>query len=616
VATAFALGAAPVAAAPDQVGRVLAASGVVVATGEDGSTRTLSGDGRVYEGDTIKTPRGRVQIRFADGGLVSLKRGTRFAVKRYDTGGSSGGDAEASTEAADESGGNVVMRLFEGAMRTITGSVGGDEADQYRMETPVATLGVRGTQYGLQYCGGGNCGGDAQGLYGQVVDSSVTVSNEAGQADFGQGRYFQVPGEDAAPKSILKPPESVLSSRDVAGGEGVDALDQESESGEDDEESTDEQQSPGDEQGTQEAAEESTDEQQSPGDEQGTQEAAAEEVGAADSTTGDAALTGGAEDDTLDANAGTQYSQTDEQVNETADAGDEVALSELDGEGVVAGVVGTDSEFGLELAFGAPCISGKQCTAETDGNGDIRRISSELESSAQLPDDTTIDKGTEVSFDATGADLERVESGTIDGGDDLSVRWGRWQGDTPVNAGGFETTFEAGEDGEAGGFLWARTANPTTEDQLASVFSAEDTATYDRSWSDSAGPTAVGSDAGKAWEVNKVSVTMEFTAGDNTADISAGGVELGLSDTSTSGGASFTLKNGESVTVKPKDRGFGVTLEQDTGNDFKGENEGALSGTFAGDQAQGLLAAFRAIRNNEEGNIEEAIQGVKILKEE
>jgi hypothetical protein len=105
---------------------------------------------------------------------------------------------------------------------------------------------------------------------------------------------------------------------------------------------------------------------------------------------------------------------------------------------------------------------------------------------------------------------------------------------------------------------------------------------------------------------------MEFDPSDTKAYIRDGGdVTLTLENTDI--GTTFTLENtldnDESVTISPDVRGFAVELEQS-----EGENEGALSGTFAGDKAQGLLAAFRAIRNNEEGNIEEAIQGVKILK--
>ena len=90
VGAALSMTGVPAAAAPDQVGRVLSAQGVVVATLDDGGTRSLGRGASVYEGETIKTPRGRVQIRFKDGGMVSLKRGSRFEVARYDTAGDAG----------------------------------------------------------------------------------------------------------------------------------------------------------------------------------------------------------------------------------------------------------------------------------------------------------------------------------------------------------------------------------------------------------------------------------------------------------------------------------------------------------------------------------------------
>lgn len=192
VGAALSLGSAQVYAA-EGAGRVLSTRGSVFAVTEDGSTRALSQGGHVYSGDIIETREGRVQIRFHDGGLVSLKPGTEFAIEEY-------------TTDADGDGGNAAMRLLKGAMRTITGAIDGEGDDEYSVETPVATIGIRGTQYALTLCDTGRCGDDVdEGLYGQVVSNRITVRNEAGQGSFSSGSWFQVPDGNTRPKRILQP---------------------------------------------------------------------------------------------------------------------------------------------------------------------------------------------------------------------------------------------------------------------------------------------------------------------------------------------------------------------------------------------------------------------------
>lgn len=210
VGAALSLGSAPVHAA-EGAGRVLSTKGSVFAVTEDGSTRALSRGGHVYSGDIIETREGRVQIRFHDGGLVSLKPETRFEIEEYATD-------------ADGDGGNAAMRLLKGAMRTITGAIDGEGDDDYSVDTPVATIGIRGTQYALTLCDNGRCGDDVdEGLYGQVVSNNITVRNEAGQGSFSSGSWFQVPDGNTAPKRILQP-AGVIFRGDAAAEDSADEM--------------------------------------------------------------------------------------------------------------------------------------------------------------------------------------------------------------------------------------------------------------------------------------------------------------------------------------------------------------------------------------------------------
>ncbi|HLD08677.1 MAG TPA: hypothetical protein VJB68_01370, partial [Methylophilaceae bacterium] len=64
-------------------GRVEFAIGNVTASGADGRERPLTKGGEINNGDTIQTADGRTQIKFTDGGYMSLQPNTQFKVDDY-----------------------------------------------------------------------------------------------------------------------------------------------------------------------------------------------------------------------------------------------------------------------------------------------------------------------------------------------------------------------------------------------------------------------------------------------------------------------------------------------------------------------------------------------------
>lgn len=108
--------------------------GTVTAESAAHGMRELEQKAAVFERDQIDTHSdGRAQLRFTDGGLVSLMPDTLFAVEEY------------FYENEDE--GALVFGLLKGGLRTMTGAVGKNKHEQYELKTPVATLGIRGTEY-------------------------------------------------------------------------------------------------------------------------------------------------------------------------------------------------------------------------------------------------------------------------------------------------------------------------------------------------------------------------------------------------------------------------------------------------------------------------------------
>ena len=137
----------------------------------------------VETGDVILTSiNGRVQLRLEDGGLIALKPNTEFEIESFVYVPQTDGSA---TQAAPEP--KSFFVLLKGGFRSITGAVGRTNKSNYGVRTPVATIGIRGTDYTAQYCAADCNGGFPDGLSVTVVQGGVTLKNDAGSADIDAG---------------------------------------------------------------------------------------------------------------------------------------------------------------------------------------------------------------------------------------------------------------------------------------------------------------------------------------------------------------------------------------------------------------------------------------------
>lgn len=191
-----------------EAGRIVAASGRLLARADDGSERRLRRRSPVYAGDTILVgDNAFIQIRFSDGGLTSLRPGTEFRVSEYHFNGKQDGSETA------------VFDLVKGGLRTITGAIGKQHKKNYQLNTPVSTIGIRGTHYGVNLCDAGCTSSTGEplpaGLYGGVVDGAIVVSNEGGEGYFGNDHYFHVADGGSPPQELLGPPGVVFDNLEV-----------------------------------------------------------------------------------------------------------------------------------------------------------------------------------------------------------------------------------------------------------------------------------------------------------------------------------------------------------------------------------------------------------------
>lgn len=194
-----ALFAALLAAAPalaQSIGRVLVASGEVTVVRGTTSQPATAGFA-LQVGDRVTTGRaGNAQLWFTDTSIVALRNGSDFVVEKYSY----------NSSLTD----NLVFNLVKGGFRTVAGLIGVQDRKAYQVKTKMATLGRRGTQYGILYCEQ-DCplpqGGLApDGLYGGVYDGRVSVANNTPEVEFGRDQYFYIASINSIPQPLLGPP--------------------------------------------------------------------------------------------------------------------------------------------------------------------------------------------------------------------------------------------------------------------------------------------------------------------------------------------------------------------------------------------------------------------------
>jgi len=125
------------------VGRVVLVKGRLTAFGPDGTARELKKSGSVFEGDTLETGSNDFAVlAFRDDSRVTLQSDSRFKVEQYRYQGDEGDGA--------------FFRLFRGGLRVFTGLMTRKRPAAFKVGTPTAVVGVRGTGFDL-LCRG-NCG--------------------------------------------------------------------------------------------------------------------------------------------------------------------------------------------------------------------------------------------------------------------------------------------------------------------------------------------------------------------------------------------------------------------------------------------------------------------------
>lgn len=170
------------------VGKVEQVRGQVLAVDRHKVSRTLLKDDSIYIGDKLITGEdGFVRLLMVDNAILNLNCYSIMVIEDYQI---KTGNRRS------------ILNLLQGSLRKVTGKIGKLTEDVYELKTPLANIGVRGTEYALRVFQSKGCSGtiDADdGLYLQVIKGLVDVHNKGGNAVVAKGETAYVPLPDKTP---------------------------------------------------------------------------------------------------------------------------------------------------------------------------------------------------------------------------------------------------------------------------------------------------------------------------------------------------------------------------------------------------------------------------------
>ena len=188
--------------AGEVAGTVTQLSGPMMAKKADGKVKILALKSEVESGDTLVTEKNTYAlVKFIDNSEITLKPGTTFVVEQF------------AYHADQPDGDRASFSLLKGGLRSLSGLLGKRNKEKFALKTPVATIGIRGTYFIAQYVAPAipaapafaappKATTTAPGLYVQVTDGMIVVSNPTGQLNFSAGQFGYVPTLATPPVSV------------------------------------------------------------------------------------------------------------------------------------------------------------------------------------------------------------------------------------------------------------------------------------------------------------------------------------------------------------------------------------------------------------------------------
>jgi hypothetical protein len=153
-------------------GQITQSSGYVTVSTPQTVPQSVSKGDAVQTGQTVTTGEGgRAVVQFQDGQIIALQSKSIFKVNSY--------KFDQTAPDTNES----FFSLLQGGLRAITGLIGAQHKEGWKLATPTATMGIRGTDFMVVV---------NQGIFVKVDAGAVAATNSAGTAVFTAGETAAV----------------------------------------------------------------------------------------------------------------------------------------------------------------------------------------------------------------------------------------------------------------------------------------------------------------------------------------------------------------------------------------------------------------------------------------
>lgn len=202
--------------------RVIFTHGTVIIKTSKGKTIQAKRGSKVRRGDIIITKKdSRTQIRAGDGSFISLQPKSKLRIT-----------AHKHTGSVEEQ--HSMIELIKGGMRTVTGLIGKNKPDNFRIKVRQSSIGIRGTEFVVQICDN-DCNQTTKnkgkapidnGIYVGLISGAITVENNKKIVILDAGlnvllgvsmgvskekfQYVYIENDDAAPETLAETPKVLV----------------------------------------------------------------------------------------------------------------------------------------------------------------------------------------------------------------------------------------------------------------------------------------------------------------------------------------------------------------------------------------------------------------------
>ncbi len=165
------------------VGKFQDVSGEVKVQSTGTALLTASKDMPLESGASVTTgEKSYAVLKFDDGQIIALQSNSQFQIQDY------------RYNPANAQQSNIFVSLVKGGLRSVTGSIAAQNKAAFKLQTPQATIGIRGTDFPVVL---------SNGMYTQVLQGAIDVQNAAGSIGIESGHGTFVRSFNALPVSVL-----------------------------------------------------------------------------------------------------------------------------------------------------------------------------------------------------------------------------------------------------------------------------------------------------------------------------------------------------------------------------------------------------------------------------